>query len=82
MRYKKSHGKSRFSIAVSKKVARKASERNTIKRRAYEAIATHVPNLRNVQGILYAQPNIKNASFDEITKDVAQLVQNLEEKSA
>jgi ribonuclease P protein component len=62
------------TVVVSKKVAMKAVDRNTIKRRARSALAKHVPNVKKaVALVLYAKREAKGAAFKEIVHDIGVL---------
>ena len=47
LRLVKVTGQSRFSVSVSKKVAKKATKRNRIRRLSYKEIATLLPNIKD-----------------------------------
>ena len=62
------------SVTVSKKVAAKASERNLIKRRARALLSPQVKELKaSLVLMLHAKPAAKDASFDELKRDIRKL---------
>jgi len=63
----------RIGIIVSKKVSKKAVERNKIKRQIKEIIKSN--NFKKgFQMIIIAYPNIKEKSFEEINKQLDNLL--------
>ncbi len=67
LRATKSDGISRFSVAIPKKVAKTAVERNKLRRRAYSALRTVYPQvLPGFHGVLIAKSQLLDAKFAEI----------------
>ncbi|MDP3962817.1 MAG: ribonuclease P protein component [bacterium] len=67
----KEGGPSRFSVSVSKKVAKKAVERNKIRRRAYSAISSFYPAIKHgIHGVVIAKNPAAKASLEEIISDI------------
>lgn len=63
-----------FSVVVSKKVARNASIRNLIRRRAYNAIDDLIKKDGSKfkgSGIFIAKNSVSKASFQDIKKEIA-----------
>jgi ribonuclease P protein component len=60
----------RVSVVVSKKVSLSAAKRNLIRRRYSHAMRTHVSADPCFDYILLAQPPSTKASFEEISKEV------------
>lgn len=57
-----------FRVVVSKKIAKRAVERNKFRRRIYEALRDALPQLTEpVQAIIFAKANIRDARWNEIT---------------
>jgi ribonuclease P protein component len=62
---------SRIGFVVSKKISKKAVERNKIKRRLREALRYALPSLKNSFDIVcVALPNIKTNTFKEIKQEI------------
>jgi ribonuclease P protein component len=62
---------SRIGFVVSKKISKKAVERNKIKRRLREALRHTIPLLGNSFDIIcVALPNIRTNTFKEIGKEI------------
>lgn len=58
---------SAFSVVVSKKVARSAVERNTLRRRAYQALANIFGNIQDPYvGVFFLKGSVKQLSFREL----------------
>jgi len=70
-------GINRFGIVVSKKVAKKAVDRNRIKRQSREIIANLNKNVRNKQYdiIVSVRNNALNAKYDTLKSDLETLLQ-------
>lgn len=69
---------SRFGILVSKKVAKKAVDRNKIKRRIREIIKKNIPFIRKeIDLIVIAKKEINRKKFIQIEEDISQaLIKN------
>ncbi len=64
-------GNSRFSVSVSKKVAKKAVDRNKIRRRAYSVLNSLYSRIQNgFHGVLIAKNTASKAPFQEISADI------------
>ncbi len=68
----------RFSVVVSKKVAKNATDRNLIRRRFYNAIREIIKENDKFKGsaIFITKSNAFGASFSEIKNDIAKLLGN------
>jgi ribonuclease P protein component len=64
-------GESRFAIAVSKKLAKNATERNKIRRRVYSALRT-LP-LRGVHAILMPKAPVLTAPYAKVAEETKAL---------
>lgn len=68
---------SRTTCVVSKKVARRAVDRNTIKRRAREVIRTILGQVKKPAFfMLYAKREALGASHEEISEDIMNLLKD------
>lgn len=67
----------RFSVVVSKKVAKSAVVRNRIRRRVYEIFRTHLPNITEVYDIvcIITTPEVATMQHQELTQAVADQLQ-------
>lgn len=65
---------SRIGIIVSNKVSKKATIRNTIKRRIREIMWTQVPLLGSVDIIIVAKQGSVNASYIDIRTDLEKII--------
>jgi len=73
---------SRFSILVSAKLDKRATQRNLIRRRAYEAIRRNWDKLNSTtDAILIAKRQIIGISYAEIEKDILNLFDKLEKET-
>ena len=74
LRLVKSHSLSRFSVSVSKKVAKNAVDRNKFRRRAYSAIDSLYQNiLPGFHGVFIAKNSISKSSFVHMSLDIKNL---------
>lgn len=62
-----------MAVTVSKKVSKKASLRNRVRRRAYAAINTIIPTLPNKLFLLIAKPEAKNIKGTNLKKELSAL---------
>ena len=68
----------RVACVVSKKVAARAVDRNLIKRRCRDAARRLIADIKEPLALVfYANRNAKDASYEEIEKDMSKLVQKL-----
>jgi len=70
---------SRFSLVISKRIGRKAVERNTVRRRVYEAIRrnwNHLPKTCYDVVVLLSQ-RITQVSYKDIEKDFVTILRKL-----
>lgn len=69
--------KQRFAVVVSKKVCKKAVDRNRIRRRVYEAIRAELPNYKTSNDCIFIvfSRNIKNIDFIELRNTIHSLLQ-------
>ena len=68
---------SRFSVTVSKKVAKLAVDRNRIRRRVSAALAPLTPTFSKTNfyiGVISAKSGIEKASFPQIRTELAELL--------
>lgn len=66
----------RFGFIVSKKVSKKAVERNLIKRRLREIVRlSPLDNREKIDGVFIASPLIKEKTFQEIKEEVNSLLE-------
>ncbi len=64
----------RFAFIVSKKVSKKATLRNKVKRRLRELVRTKMPeSKKGIDGILIASPGLETKDFQEIKKSLDKL---------
>lgn len=66
---------SRISVVVSKKVLKSAVGRNRIRRRVYEYIRLHLPQLNNIYDIviIVTSPELRHIEASELTSQLDQL---------
>ena len=66
---------SRFSVVVSKKVVKSAVGRNRIRRRLYEYIRTHQPQLQGVYDIVVicTSPELRTLPYAQIDEQLTTL---------
>ncbi len=73
IRVMKSEGLSRFSVAVPKKVAKTAVERNKLRRRTYSVLRNLHSRIKvGFHGVFITKPSIKTANIDSIREDTEQ----------
>ncbi|HTR18529.1 MAG TPA: ribonuclease P protein component [Candidatus Paceibacterota bacterium] len=66
------------ACVVSKKSARKAVERNTIKRRCRSILSKRMPSVKTPLALLfYAKPGARDATFSEVERDIESLLARL-----
>lgn len=63
----RAEGPSRFSVVVSKKVAKNATDRNKIRRRMYSALIPFCKNVSGVHGVIMLKKEVIKASSDQIS---------------
>lgn len=64
----------RFGVSVSKKISKKATVRNKIRRRLLALCGAHAPGIkRNLDIAISALPGLENKSFPEIKKMVGDI---------
>ncbi len=67
-------GLSRFSVAVSKKVAKRAVLRNRFKRRTREALKKYLSSLPvGIYGVFFVKESIEEVSFQDLITEVGGL---------
>lgn len=67
--------RTKCAVAVSKKVAKKAVERNRIRRRVYAAIREIFDSLpQGSHFLFFARSGVKTASFEEIKNEIVSLI--------
>lgn len=70
----------KVSVVVSKKVSKRSVDRHHIKRQALAILKDIFPPISELPKqiiIFLAKPQVKNASFEEIKKDIENLVSKL-----
>lgn len=72
---------SRFAVVVSMKIEAKATDRNQIRRRIYEAIDKAEKPASPLDIILIAKPTIKQLSFAELQDIVTSTLSQLHEEN-
>lgn len=72
VRFVEKSEKSRYSVVVSAKVAKKATARNLLKRRVYEALAKNAPKT-GIFGVIYAKKDSPKLDFKAINKEISAL---------
>jgi len=66
----------KVACVVSKKAARKAVDRNRIKRHCREALRPLMPHIRQPVALaFYANSASSKATFEELSRDIANLLQ-------
>lgn len=65
-------GSGQFSVVVSKKVAKTAVARNSLRRKVYAAIQDSNPN--STHGILYMKPESMSASYEYLQAAIRQVL--------
>lgn len=64
----------KFSVLVSKKISKKATQRNKIKRRLRELIRIKLERIKEgIKGILITQPGIEKKNFHQIEEILEKL---------
>jgi len=74
-------GPSQFAVIVSKKIYKKANDRNRLRRQIHEALRLNLPSLKkNIKALVIAKSAIsdKNAGFHEINDCVKNFFNNIE----
>lgn len=67
--------KSRFGFIVSKKISKKATERNKIKRRISEIVRIKIREIKKpIDAVFIARKSVEKQRFQEIEKEVIQLL--------
>lgn len=66
----------RWSVVVSKKLSKKAVDRNKTKRKVYETLAKHL-SIYKVDGIIYPKPAVLNLSYEKLSLEVDSLVSKI-----
>ena len=62
---------SRFSVTVPKKVAKLATERNTLRRRVYAAVETFIPSLKpGYEGVIVLKTTIDKIDQKDIISEL------------
>lgn len=69
--------KPQFSIVTSTKLAKKAVDRNKLKRRIYEAIRMNMPEKLPLKIVIIPKKRTLNVEYEEIDKDVKNLFSKL-----
>ncbi|MDP3874992.1 MAG: ribonuclease P protein component [bacterium] len=69
-----SSDKVRVAVSVSKKISKKAVVRNKVRRRAYSAVRSLIPNLTNNLFLLVAKPGAEKIKGKELENELKSLV--------
>lgn len=71
--------KTRFSLMVTKKVGKRAVDRNRARRRVYEAIAKNLPELPKTcyDVVVLLNPSVLEAPFQSLVMEVKRLMKRL-----
>ena len=78
IRVLKAQGMSRFSVVISKKIAKKAVERNKIRRRVYSSLNTLLPRLTDgFLCVFMMKDQIKAMEYEKIKKNIEDFFVNL-----
>lgn len=65
---------SRFGFVVSRKISRKATQRNKIRRRLREIVRLKIPKIKKgIDGILVALPGLEKKDFLEIKETIEKI---------
>lgn len=67
--------KKQFSIVVSKKVAKNATDRNLLKRRFYEVIKKIEDQFSFGRYVFFVKSPAREASFSEIKEEITKMIQ-------
>lgn len=62
------------ACVVSKKVAARAVDRNTVKRRVRSILITELPHLSPATYVFYAKKGVVEATFADIRKDISKML--------
>jgi ribonuclease P protein component len=66
----------RWSVVVSKKLSKKATDRNKIKRRIYEVLAKHLLTYK-IDSIIYPKPAVLNLEYEKLSIEIDSLVSKI-----
>jgi len=67
-------GGSKFAAVAPQKVAKKATERNKIRRKIYEAVKFNYSKVKNdVKGAIFAKKKLDGVDFDDLAEEIKQL---------
>lgn len=71
-------GQVKFGIVVSKKISKKAVERNRIRRKIYKGVAEMLPKIRKgFKGVFLVKKAILESSDGEIRKEIETCLKNV-----
>jgi len=65
----------RYVFVVSKKIAKTATKRNSLRRRGYNILKQY--NLKNCAGIFFYKKEALNVSIDELKKDIGFVLERI-----
>lgn len=72
---KTGEGKSRFSVVVSKKIAKTAVERNYTRRRTYDALSKILPKIQDgYHGVFFAKVGIQKLTQAQVAAEIDNLL--------
>lgn len=66
-----------FACVISKKVAPRAVDRNTVKRRVRAVVSPHLASLPPAAYVFYAKSGAPVATFAEVKRDIEKLLQRI-----
>lgn len=65
-----------FAVVVSKKIARSAVKRNTLRRKVYTALLPHILELKPGAYVLFPDKALVDAEYTDIQKSVTVFLEN------
>jgi ribonuclease P protein component len=66
----------RWSVVISKKISKKATLRNKLKRRIYEILKKHPTNLK-IDGIIYPRLMVLNLTYEKLGFEIDSLLSKI-----
>ena len=67
--------RSKCGVVVSKKVAKRATDRNRVRRHIYAVLQKHSPSLQNMSVIVVTKSTLRTVHFSELQSMVADLIE-------
>lgn len=75
---KKIEGEKRFGVIVSKKISKKAVDRNKIRRLVYLAVQDHIEKFDDgIRIIFLVRPDIVDKKYEKVSAEMSSLVQKI-----